>query len=473
MQPICAKSWAAGLLLCVAFASDSRLIAADTPHPNVVLLMADDQGFGDVAYNGNPAVKTPVLDSMAASGLRFDRFYAAAPVCSPTRCSVLTGRHPNRIGCFSWGRPLRSEEITLAELLQQAGYATGHFGKWHLGALDEGSPVSPGAKGFQDWFSSPNFFENSPMMCQRGKVVQTEGEGSRVIVDAALEFMRAAVANKQPFFSVVWFGSPHGPHRALDDDRALYAEHPAAMQNYWGEITAMDRAVGHLRSGLRAMGAAEDTLIWYTSDNGAMGVGSTGGLRGQKATLWEGGLRVPGIVEWPARIKSPMRISLPCCSVDILPTILELVGAKLPERPLDGISLVPLFDGKLQSRTKPLGFWVYPEPGIGVNSTALLEALSRGERTEQAVSDAALRAEKKQYPEKMLPGHAAWVDANWKLHRIADRMGQGRYELYDLAADPHETTDVAAKDPSRVTEMTSQLAKWQLSVVRSLNGEDY
>src|SRR5687767_11794677 len=215
----------------------TRLTAAE--RPNIVLLMADDQGYGDVAYHGDPNVKTPVLDEMAAAGLRFERFYSAAPVCSPTRGSVLTGRHPNRFGCFSWGYPLRSEEVTLAEALSRAGYTTGHFGKWHLGALDEGSPVSPGASGFQQWLSSPNFFEISPLLCQNGKVIQTKGESSLVIVNAALEFMRHAARNKQPFLAVVWFGSPHGPHQALEADRALYAEHPAAMQNYWGEITAL------------------------------------------------------------------------------------------------------------------------------------------------------------------------------------------------------------------------------------------
>jgi arylsulfatase A-like enzyme len=141
-----------GLCRCVAMAGmvgiTGAVISADVPRPNFVLLMADDQGFGDVGYTGNPALKTPVLDEMAATALRCDRFYAAAPVCSPTRGSVLTGRHPNRFGCFKWGYPLRPEEVTLAEMLQQAGYDTGHFGKWHLGALDEGSPVSPGASGF-------------------------------------------------------------------------------------------------------------------------------------------------------------------------------------------------------------------------------------------------------------------------------------------------------------------------------------
>ena len=448
-------------------------LAPAADRPNIVLLMADDQGFGDVAYNGNPHLKTPILDEMAASALRLDRFYAAAPVCSPTRGSVLTGRHPNRFGCFSWGHTLRPEEVTLAEVLQTAGYATGHFGKWHLGSLAADSPVSPGNSGFAEWFSSPNFFENSPLLCRKGKVEETKGEGSQVIVDAAVEFIRKSAAAKQPFFTVIWFGSPHGPHQALEEDRKLYAGHPPAMQNYWGEITAMDRAIGHLRKELRNAGVADNTLVWYTSDNGATPTGSTGGLRGNKASLWEGGLRVPGIIEWPAVIKSPRRTELPACSVDIYPTVLDLVGAKAARQPaLDGISLKPLLTSNLDRRDKPLGFWHYPEPGRGVNSHQILQQMARGERPADAYST----IERPRYSDSELPGHAAWLDGNWKLHRIAARAGSvsmPRYELYDLASDMQETTDLAQQEPQRAEAMKQQLAAWQQSVIRSLNGADY
>ncbi|MBN1589775.1 MAG: sulfatase-like hydrolase/transferase, partial [Pirellulales bacterium] len=146
-------------LLLMALAATAK---ADKP--NIVLVMADDQGWGDVGYYGHPTLKTPNLDKLAGDGLRFDRFYAAAPVCSPTRGSVMTGRHPNRFGCFRWGNTLRPQEITLAEALKTAGYTTGHFGKWHLGSVQRGSPVNPGASGFDRWFSAPNFFDNDPIM---------------------------------------------------------------------------------------------------------------------------------------------------------------------------------------------------------------------------------------------------------------------------------------------------------------------
>jgi arylsulfatase A-like enzyme len=463
-------------LLTIAAAVTAQTISLAQERPNVVLLMADDQGFGDVAYNGNPHVKTSVLDEMAAKCLRLDRFYAAAPVCSPTRGSVLTGRHPNRFGCFSWGHTLRPEEVTLAEVLQAAGYATGHFGKWHLGSFEADSPVSPGKSGFAEWFSSPNFFENSPLLCRNGKVEQTQGEGSQVIVSAAVEFIRKSAAAKRPFFTVIWFGSPHGPHQALDEDKRLYADHPPAMQNYWGEITAMDRAIGHLRKELRGLGVADNTLVWYTSDNGATATGSTGGLRGNKASIWEGGLRVPGIIEWPAVVKSPRRSDLPSCSVDIYPTVLDLVGASADKQPpLDGISLKPLLTSNMDRREKPLGFWHYPVPGRGVNSQQILQQMASREKGESAAAAATtnIPVESPRYSETELPGHAAWLDSNWKLHRIANRTGEVRFELYDLASDMQETTDLAAKEPARVKAMQQQLAAWQQSVIRSLNGEDY
>ncbi|RPH37444.1 MAG: N-acetylgalactosamine 6-sulfate sulfatase, partial [Planctomycetota bacterium] len=168
--------------LLAAAPADSR--------PNVILVMADDQGWGDVGYHGHPALKTPNLDAMAAEGLRFDRFYAQSPVCSPTRGSVLTGRHPNRFGCFSWGHALRPQEATIAETLKAAGYATGHFGKWHLGSVRAGSPVSPGASGFDRWLSAENFYDTGAILSREGKAVQTKGESSMIAADAAIEFMR-------------------------------------------------------------------------------------------------------------------------------------------------------------------------------------------------------------------------------------------------------------------------------------------
>lgn len=454
--------------------------ADDAGRPNFILCMADDQGWGDVAYNGHPQLKTPTFDEMAATGLRFNRFYAAAPVCSPTRGSVMTGRHPNRFGCFSWGHTLRPQEVTIAEALKAAGYATGHFGKWHMGPVSADSSVSPGGQGFDTWLSSPNFFELSPKLSRNGVPVKTEGEGSQVIVDAALEFIRGAATRKQPFLAVVWFGSPHGPHIALDEDRALYRDLPEPLQHYLGEITAMDRSIGRLRSELRTSGVADNTLLWYTSDNGAQGPGSTGGLSGRKASLWEGGIRVPAIIEWPARVRSPRSIDIACGSVDIYPTLLALAGAAVPQQvqPLDGISIEPLIAGQVEPRSKPLGFWVYPRPGIGVNSSQLLDELAarlaKGPQSPATATSADADPAKitEQFPTDELPGHAAWIDNDFKLHRIPSRSG-AEYSLFNLAIDRQEKNDLAAAELQRVARMKSDLEKWQKSVIKSLNGGDY
>lgn len=451
--------------------------AAEPVRPNVILCMADDQGWGDVGYNGHPHLKTPVLDEMAASGLRFDRFYAAAPVCSPTRGSVLTGRHPNRFGCFSWGYTLRPEEVTLAEALKAAGYVTGHFGKWHLGPVRAGNPLSPGQNGFDRWISSPNFYENDPMMSDQGKVVDLSGESSMATVEAALPFLRQAARNHKPLLAVIWFGNPHGPHVPVQELADLYADQPPAQRNYFAEVTGIDRAMGRLRRELDALGIRRNTLVWYTSDNGAQGPGSTGGLRGKKGSLWEGGLRVPCVIEWPERITSPQRTDLPCGTVDIYPTILDITGVRVPSQPpLDGVSLAPLLAGAMAERPKPLGFWVYPVPGQRTPSAELLAKMRQEERGGRlAPPDAAgeARAWTKRVSTSDAPGHAAWVDGRYKLHRMARQSGEVVCELYDLVADPKESSDLAGQQPERVQKMKAALETWQKAVLDSLNGADY
>ncbi len=455
--------------------------------PNIILCMADDQGWGDMAYNGHPLLETPHFDAMAAECVRFDRFYAAAPVCSPTRGSVLTGRHPNRFGCFKWGHTLRPQEITIAEALKTAGYVTGHFGKWHLGSVRTGSPVNPGMSGFDEWLSAPNFFDNDPILSREGSAVAKEGESSAVTVDAALEFIGRRAEGPEPFLAVVWFGSPHSPHKAIDEDRAPYADHPEKMQNFLGEITGMDRAFGRLRKGLRTLGIADNTILWYCSDNGGLPkLGATGG-RGAKGMVYEGGLRVPALIEWPGHFAAPRAISTTCTTSDIYPTLLEIAGVRMAAQPrLDGISLVPAFDGRMDQRPEPIGFWDYPAKGIGTPShkwmTELLEAQEAGhelddpDRLRLDDSDR-LRLDAGKiagdFPDDNFHGHAAWLDWPWKLHRIEKKDEAPRIELYHLARDPEESKDLAENETGRAHAMRTQLEEWLASVVASLNGADY
>ena len=467
------------LIAAVIVPASVKTVSADEPNrPNIVLLMADDQGYGDVGYMGHPQLQTPVLDEMAASALRFDHFYAAHPVCSPTRGSVMTGRHPNRFACFSWGHSLRPEEITIAEALKTAGYATGHFGKWHIGSCRADDDVCPGASGFDRWVSSPNFYENSPLLADNGRVIETEGESSEVTVRKALDFIEEQAKADKPFLSVVWYGNPHGPHIAVDELRSLYPDQPEKLQNYYGEISGIDRSVGLLREELRRLGIAENTIVWYTSDNGAQGPGSTAGLRGKKGTLWEGGVRVPAIIEWPARIKQPRVTNCPATTSDIYPTLLAITGVTMPNQPpLDGINLLPVIDGEQETRDKPLGFWVHPTKGIRTPSAEWLREQMQeqaGEREAQPAAQrtAASRMEDK-FPTDEFPGHSAWRSGSWKLHRIPQKDGSIAFELYNLKRDPAEVHDRSKERPDRVETLGIQLEKWLSSVVASLNGDDY
>ncbi|MEM7375512.1 MAG: sulfatase-like hydrolase/transferase [Bacteroidota bacterium] len=448
----------------------------NTP-PNIVLVMADDQGWGDMGYYDHPVLQTPHFDEMAATALRFDRFYAAAPVCSPTRGSVMTGRTPNRFACFTWGRTLRPQEITIAEVMQQSGYVTGHFGKWHLGSVRIGSPVNPGASGFDEWFSAPNFFDNSPIMSREGIAQETEGESSMVTVDAALEFIHKHEEGDQPYFAVVWFGSPHGPHEAYEEDRRLYEGEDEKLQHFYGEITGMDRAFGKLRNALKALPSYSNTILWYCSDNGGLpNLGITGG-RGRKGHIYEGGLRVPAILEWPAKIKETSVSNLPATTSDMFPTLAEVVGYVLPEdRPYDGISLMPLIEGQMTERAEPIGFWQYPAKGIRTPSFEWMPELLAAQQEGNMIGDSMkLRLEDIRiipYPTDHMPGHSAWLDWPWKLHRI-EKNKQINWELYRLDMDPEEKKDLHSEESERAREMKLALETWQESVLHSLNGGDY
>lgn len=452
---------------------------APAKRPNILLVMSDDQGWGDVGYNGHPVLRTPNLDAAAASGLRFDRFYAAAPSCSPTRASVLTGRHPNRMGVFSWGHPIRPQETTLAEVLRGAGYATGHFGKWHLGQVRADSPVSPGANGFERWISAENFYDFNPEMSDQGKPVRLEGEGNAVTADLALQWIRERAAGEAPFFATVWFGSPHFPHRALEEDAALYPGESRKEREYLGEITALDRAFGRIRGTLAELGIRDNTLVWFCSDNGAMPVGEVGEARGGKHVLYEGGLRVPAFIEWPAGIPQPVVSPVRCVTSDIFPTVLEIAGVPAPGRVLDGMSLVPLIRGEMQVRPAGLGFWNAGIPGHFTNPAGVMDKLlpTIEDWSDNKVERVTRRVEKIPklgFSNEVYSGHSAWISGDWKLHRVsATDGGMVRWSLYNLANDPREQEDLSKEYPEVVSELGAQLEKWLSGVVASLRGADY
>lgn len=442
--------------------------------PNIILVMADDQGWGDTGYNGHPLVKTPNLDAMAQEALVFNRFYAAAPVCSPTRGSVLTGRHPIRIKITNHGRYMRPQESTLAEELRGAGYVTGMFGKWHVGSAQKDSPVNPGNSGFDEWVIGLNFFDNDPYLSRNGIVEQITGSGSAITIDETIAFLNKHKDGKKPIFAIAWFPSPHDPHLEKPANPELYAG--VAGGAYFAEIAVLDEAFGRLRNELRRLGIEKNTILWYCSDNGGLRVESSGG-RGRKGSIYEGGLRVPGILEWPARISAGCS-DFPATTSDILPTLLSAAEVQRSgTMPLDGIDLMPMIQGKTTDREKAIGFWFGLQGGQGTWSDRILKAIMEAQKSGQpSPHPERLRKdidEFPQFPEDKFIGHAAWLDWPWKLHR--KEAAEVTFELYNLATHPMEDKDLSSNPEhrERLQTMQRELTEWQLSVTRSLNGEDY
>ncbi|MFC2087739.1 sulfatase, partial [Bacteroidota bacterium] len=471
--------------------------------PNIVLCMADDQGWGDMGYYGHPVIKTPNFDKVASTALRFDRFYSASSVCSPTRASVLTGRDPNRTGCNWIGQDLRPQEITFAEALKKAGYVTGHFGKWHVGSVRKGDPTNPGACGFDEWLSDINHPEFDPILNNGDSIFQFQGPSSIILAEAAIKYMRKHAHSDKPFLAVIWFGAPHVGHKASEQDREPYNDLPenptllgyshgsleshtsdrfsdiqTQLQHFYGEITEMDRAFGMIREELRNLDIHENTILWHTGDNGAIRDLGVSGGRGCKGDLYEGGIRVPAILEWPARIQKQEVTKIPCYTNDIYPTLLDIAGVEIENQPIvDGISLLPLIEGKMDSRPNPMGFWKYTPATetIGTPSMNLLLEAQREGR--EPVDEWALHTDAglivKQYPNDIFTGNAVWLEWPWKLHRIQNESGIISYKLFNLSDDSLEENDLTKYYPHKVGAMNSEIEKWQKSVISSLNGNDY
>ncbi len=408
------------------------------------------------------------------------------------------------MGTFAPGWSFRPEEITIAHILDEAGYHCGHSGKWHVGAVKKESPVSPGAMGFHEWVPHDNFFELNPSLSRNGGPPEVfQGESSEVVIREAMRFIDAAQQQGKPFFTVVWFGSPHEPYSGLPDDLALYDDLPAkytkkvsltfnetggsttrpqgeVLRERYAEITAMDRAIGKLREHLRAQSLRDNTLLFYCGDNGTSADAALGEPhRLVKGQVYEGGTLVPGLIEWPARISKPRTNNIRACTSDLLPTLCSLVGQPLPNRPLDGVDLTAALDGNLTKRPKPLGFWEFntsqlasskPQPWIAPElqrGTTPLVKLMGGKATRDftnfrhpALTDADYL------------GPRAIIDGHFKLVIHETRDDRGKRELFDLEADPVEKTSLIDHQPALVEKLQAMLHDWQQSVLTSLTGAE-
>jgi len=463
------KTWFVFFLSLMLSAS----LSAQKDKPNIILIMADDLGYGDVGYN-NPVIKTPGIDQMAKEGIQFNRFYVSVPVCSPTRGSILTGRHPYRYGIYRANvGHLKKEELCLAEVLRSANYSTGHFGKWHLGTLttaetdgnrgklnDSSHYSPPWINGFDVSFSTearvatwdplktpPNYVEDmenkkagepigASYWMGEGKKETTnlEGDDSRIIMDRVIPFIKKSVNDKKSFFAVIWFHTPHLPVITNDHYRNLYKEYTEEEQHYYGAITAMDEQIGRLRSFLKDLQIAKNTIILFNSDNGPEGQtksgktqGSALGLRGRKRSLYEGGIRVPAVMVWPAGIKTHQEIDVPVTTTDIFPTILSVINIKPSGlvKPIDGIDLTPILNGK-KSRDAPICFQFNNQFGV--------------------------------------------ITDQYKLY--SPNSGN-TYELYDLLADKAEKNNLVQEKKKIVDTLKNVLTEWLQSCKQSDAGKDY
>lgn len=493
-------------LIFQIFHLEAMAAAPEKELPNIILLMGDDHGWDETAYNGHPYLKTPVLDKMASAGLQMNRFYSASPVCSPTRGSIITGRHPNRYGTFTPGFSIRPEEVSIAQLMKKAGYLTAHFGKWHLGPVNKESPTSPGAMGFDEWLSHDNFFEMNPQLSRNGGAPEKfVGEGSEIIVKEALNFIKKAKKNKKPFFIVIWYGSPHEPYSGLPKDLALYNNLPDSFGNKmvsltsnetglqierlqrevlrerFAEITAMDRSIGQVRDYLQLLKLRENTLLWYFGDNGTpKEANATVPFREEKASIYEGGIRVPSVLEWPSLMKQSRKTDVNMVSSDVFPTLAAIIGQALPNRPIDGINILSIIEGKNAERSESIKFWngtgrvqkgLKPIPYINPN-------LQKGTTPLAKIQDGVATRNFKNFrhpdiQENDYLGPRAILDNQYKLviHELPN--GKPFIELFDVILDPAEKNNLISLHSEIATSLGKKLREWQESVLKSLMGEDY
>ena len=370
------QAMGAGLLVSPAF-SDSP--AAASRPPNVVLIVSDDQGYGDVRCYGGTDLRTPHLDALAGSGTRFTQFYSAAPVCSPARAALLTGMYPQRAGLATNahdGTGLPPERTTLAESFKQAGYRTAAFGKWHLGNTPELSPIR---QGFDEFFGhkegctdnySHFFYWSGPNRHDLWRDDKEHHEDGAYLPDLVVrEACRFIGENRdRPFFLYLPFNLPHYPLQAEERFRDLYSQLDEKRARYAAVVSSLDDKIGRVIETIEALELQDNTIVLFMSDNGHSveertfgGGGSAGPWRGHKFTLWEGGIRVPCIISWPGHVPAGAVCAEPVINMDWFPTLAAWCGLELPEETLDGVNVAPLISGTEPSPPSRTLHWMVQE----------------------------------------------------------------------------------------------------------------
>ena len=394
-------------------------------------------GLGRPGLLRRPVIQTPNLDAFARQGVRFTQCYSGGAVCSPSRSAILTGRTPYRNGVFTWipeGRDihLRTSEITIAKLLQARGYATCHVGKWHLNShFNQPTQPQPSDHGYDWWLATQNnagpSHERPTNFVRNGQPVgPTDDYSAPLIVREAATWLKQHRDPAKPFFLAVWSHEPHYPIKSAPQFKALYPELTDDVQReHHANVSQLDHAFGQLMRTLDELKLADDTFVVFTSDNGpegdgsnTPGRGSTGGLRGRKRAVYEGGIRVPGIVRWPGQVKPATTSQVPVIGSDLFATVCAITGTPLPaDRVIDGGNLLPACSGQPVARERPLYWRCNIAPG------AMKTALRSGD---------------------------------WKI--VADEP-LTKFELYNVERDPQEKQELSEAEPQKLAELTSALRK--------------
>ena len=414
-----------------------------TDKPNIVFILADDLGFKDVGYHGS-RIKTPNIDKLASEGVRLEQFYVQS-VCSPTRASLMTGRYPMRYGLqvgvvrpwAQYGLPL--EERTLAQALKEAGYTTAICGKWHLGHLD--SKYLPTARGFDHQYGhyngALNYFthirDKALDWHRNDEPSREEGYTTDLLADESVRLIERHDLSR-PLFLYVPFNAVHSPFQVPESYIDMYKHIKAKNKRFYaGMVTCMDDAIGRIISALDKRGMRRNTLIIFCSDNGGVGnVADNGPLRGHKAQLYEGGVRVPATATWPGALKAGAVVEEPLHIVDMYPTLLKLAGGNLKQNlPLDGKDAWPTI-----AEGKPS-----PHEDILLNVTPANGAIRCGEW-------------------KLV--HNGGVGAN----NTGEKVGQDVFELFNLSDDPYEKNDLSKKNPQKLQQLKSRLKSYADQAVK-------
>ncbi len=441
-------------IIVVMFSSVTK--AAEVSRPNIVVIMPDDQGYGDHGVTGNSVIRTPNIDALAQDSASMSDFYVC-PVCSPTRASLMTGRYHYRtrvVDTFKGRSMMEPEEVTVAEVLQNAGYATGIFGKWHLG---DNYPLRPDDQGFDESYihrggglaqpSEPienNRRYTNPILFENGKQIETEGYCTDLYFDAAIRFIDRCKQEGKPFFVYLPTNAPHGPYHDVPQELYEYyktVDLKSIMVGKKGNVDQLariaamienvDQNIGKLDQHLKEQGLFDNTMVVYLVDNGPNSMRFAGPFRGMKATVHEGGIRSPFFVRWPERLRPGTVSDRIAAHIDLLPTIADAAGVKVPGNAnVDGRSLLPLLEGKSPD---------WPDRHIVLQ-------VHRGD-------------------EPVRYHHMAVRNQRWKLVHPSgfgqEKMPEGvPFELYDMASDQAEKVNLAESKPEKLEAMLKAYDVW-------------